>query len=96
MRTFTIPFVIEQEEKIFGGYVSLRQAMHFLIGALSGVIFYTKLHLAIKVTFFLTVVTIALLFAFLKVGDVYLDRYTLIAIKYLLRKKIYLHGEADK
>ena len=33
MRVFKIPFDIKREEKIFGGYLSLRQVIYLMISA---------------------------------------------------------------
>ena len=35
MRVFKIPFDIKREEKIFGGYLSLRQVIYLMISASS-------------------------------------------------------------
>lgn len=95
MRTFSIPFVIDQEEKMFGGVISIRQAIYLLLGALSGFIFFTRLHISIKIIIFATILTIMLLFAFLKINDTNFDKYTLIVIKYLMRKKRFLFGKEE-
>lgn len=90
MRTFSIPFIIKQEEKIFGGYISIRQFIYMLLAVLSGLIFYSKLHVYVKVSVFLIILTLMLLFAFLKISGIYFDKYTLIVVNYLLRRKLYL------
>lgn len=93
MRTFSIPFVMDQEEKIFGGQVSLRQATYLVLGVMSALIFLTKLHIAIKVFVFSVFMTLMLLFAFLKIGGTYFDKFALMVIKYLLRKRLFLFNE---
>lgn len=93
MRTFSIPFVMEQEEKIFGGYVSIRQAIYLILGVISALIFFTKLHLAVKLIVFSFVMISMLLFAFLKINGTNFDKFTLIVIKYFLRKRKFLFGE---
>lgn len=51
MRVFKVPFDIKREEKIFGGYLSLRQVIYMILSASSLVIFVTSLPIALKILF---------------------------------------------
>ena len=48
MKLFKIPFDIKREEKIFGGYLSLRQVIYLMVAASSFCIFASPLDLLIK------------------------------------------------
>ncbi len=40
MRIYKVPYAFNHEEKVFGGYLSLRQAIYLIFGALSvGILF---------------------------------------------------------
>ena len=51
MRVFKVPFDIKREEKIFGGYLSLRQVVYLMLGASSFALLATPLPMALKIIF---------------------------------------------
>ena len=91
MKLYKIPFDIKHEEKIFGGYLSLRQVLYLMITVLSAGIFFLKINLYIKLSIFFTIALISLTFAFLKIKETRSDLYVVNIIKYIFRKKKYLH-----
>lgn len=96
MRIFKVPFDIKREEKIFGGYLSLRQVIYLMLSASSLGILATPLNIAIKILFITTIATFFLLCAFLKIGEQNFDKFFYFAIKYLLRKKNFIYARCDK
>ena len=91
MKLYKIPFDIKHEENIFGGYLSLRQVLYLMITILSAGIFFFKINLWIKLSIFFTLALISLTFAFLKIKETRSDLYVVNIIKYIFRKKKYLH-----
>ena len=77
MNIYRVPFDFNHEEKIFGGYLSLRQMTYLII--------------TIKFLIFLLIATILLAFAFLKIGPFYSDKFLVSIIKYIFRKKVYIY-----
>ena len=51
MRVFKVPFDIKREEKIFGGYLSLRQVVYLMLGASSLALLATPLPVVLKIIF---------------------------------------------
>jgi len=51
MRIFKVPFDIKREEKIFGGYLSLRQVLYIMLGASSLGTLAMPIPLIIKISF---------------------------------------------
>lgn len=66
MRVFKVPFDIKREEKIFGGYLSLRQVTYLMLAASSLAIFATTIPVTIKILFITFFCTLFLLCTFLK------------------------------
>ena len=82
MNIYKVPFDFAHEEKIFGGYLSLRQAIYVVLGISSAVIlFIPHIPMIFKVIIFLTTFIAFLIFAFLKINEVYADRHFLNIIK---------------
>ena len=50
MRVFKVPFDVKREEKIFGGYLSLRQVIYLMLTASTLVIFVTPLAIIVKLS----------------------------------------------
>ena len=69
MRVFKVPFDIKREEKIFGGYLSLRQVIYLMLSASSLVIFAIPISIAIKIILVTPICVFFLLCAFLKIGE---------------------------
>ena len=87
MRLYKIPFDIKHEEKVFGGYLSIRQALYLLVTILSAGILLIKKKKWIRIAVFLFFAIIFLSFAFIKVNETRLDRYVVNIILYIFRKK---------
>ena len=86
MRVFKVPFDIKREEKIFGGYLSLRQVIYLMLCAASFSIFATPLTIAIKLIISITISAFFLLCTFLKINEQNFDKFFFYALKYLFRK----------
>lgn len=87
MKFYKIPFDIKHEEKIFGGYLSLRQVLYLLLTGLSAIVFFIRISKLIRIFVFLTFAIVFLSFAFIKVNETRLDRYVMNIIKFLFRKR---------
>jgi len=96
MRVFKVPFDIKREEKIFGGYLSLRQVTYLMLAAASLSIFATPLLMAIKLIFVTLIATFFLLCTFLKIGEQNFDKFFFYALKYLFRKKKFVYVRCSK
>ena len=96
MRVFKVPFDIKREEKIFGGYLSLRQVIYLMLGASSLTLLATPLPIALKIIFTLLIVSFFLLCTFLKIGEQNFDRFFFYAFKYLFRKKYFVYKRCLK
>lgn len=91
MQVYHIPFNFEHEEKIFGGYVSLRQAIYIIFSLCSiGLFFLPIINVYIKIALFLIITGIFLVFAFLKIDGTNADKYFLYFLKFLIKRKIYI------
>lgn len=91
MKVYEVPYYFEHEEKIFGGYVSLRQAIYlmFIIVAI-GLFFLPFLSITIKVILFTIVAGFFGSLAFLKIDGTNADKYLLFILKFLMKRKIYV------
>lgn len=96
LRVFKVPFDIKREEKIFGGYLSLRQVIYIMLGASSLSLLATPLPIILKVLFIFLIAIFFLLCAFLKVKEQYFDKFFFYAIKYLFRKKNFVYERCSK
>lgn len=87
VRVFKIPFDLKHEEKIFGGYLSLRQVLYLMFATSSLIIFKVPLNLIIKILIVLVISVFFLLCAFLKINEQNFDKLFLEAVKYIFRIK---------
>ena len=87
MRVFKIPFDIKREEKIFGGYLSLRQVLYLMLATASLGILATPLNIIVKIFIITIIATFFLLCAFLKINEQNFDKLFLEAVKYIFRIK---------
>lgn len=91
MKVYEVPYYFEHEEKIFGGYVSLRQAIYLMFAVMAiGLFFLPFLDVTIKVILFSIVAGLCCLLAFLKIDGTNADKYSVYILKFLLRRKIYI------
>lgn len=88
---YKVPFDFNHEEKIFGGYISLRQMLYLLTSIISVGILFLHMPMTLKVVIFISVVSLFLTFAFVKIGNIYADKYFFNVMKYVFRKKIYIN-----
>ena len=91
MRIFKVPFDIKREEKIFGGYLSLRQVIYLMLSGASFGIFALSIPIAIKIILITLTCGFFLLCTFLKIGEQNFDRFFFYALKYLFRKKDFVY-----
>ena len=96
MRVFKVPFDIKHGEKIFGGYLSLRQVIYLMLSSSSLVLLATPLPIALKVIFILLIAIFFLLCTFLKIGEQNFDKFFFYALKYLFRKKYFVYRRCLK
>ena len=91
MRVFKVPFDFKREEKIFGGYLSLRQVIYLMLSLSSLAILSSSWPLALKILFISIICIFFLLCAFLKIGEQNFDKFFFYAVKYLFRKKNFVY-----
>lgn len=91
MRIFKVPFDVKREEKIFGGYLSLRQVIYLMLCASSFSIFATSINIILKLTLVSIISIFFLLCTFLKINEQNFDRFFFYAIKYIFRKKQFVY-----
>lgn len=96
MRVFKVPFDVKREEKIFGGYLSLRQVIYLMLTASTLVIFVTPLAIIVKLSIIGLLGMFLLLCAFMKVNEQNFDKFFFYAIKYLFRKKKFVYERCLK
>lgn len=91
MQIYKVPFNFTHEEKIFGGYLSIRQAIYLIIAISALAIFFVPvIDIVIKTIIFLILATMFVLFAFLKIDETNTDKYFIYILKFLFRKKKYI------
>lgn len=88
---YRVPFDFTHEEKVFGGYLSLRQMLYVVSSVISlGTLFIPKIPMMAKIILFLGIFIAFMMFAFWKIGSGYADKYFLNIVKFMFRKKIYI------
>ena len=92
MQVFRVPYDMKREEKIFGGYLSLRQVSYLLLATVPLTLFPTGFPLFIKIMLVGIISTFFVLCCFLKIGEQNFDKFFFFAIKYLFRKKVYVYS----
>lgn len=90
MSLYKVPFDFAHEEKVFGGYLSLRQMLYLIASVISVGILFLHIPIVVKTLVFLSTVATLLTFAFLKIGNIYADKYFFNIIKYIFRRKIFI------
>ena len=96
MRVFKVPFDIKREEKIFGGYLSLRQVTYLMLSAGSFAICAFNVHIAIKIIFITCICMFFLLCAFLKIGEQNFDKFFFYWIKFLFRNRNIIYERSSQ
>lgn len=91
MKVFKIPYDAKREEKIFGGYLSIRQVIYLMfIFTLFG-IFTVPISMVFKLLIFSSLSLFLLLCAFLKVKELNFDKFFFYWLKFLFRKKKFIY-----
>lgn len=91
MQVYNIPYKFEHEEKIFGGYVSLRQSIYLIFAICAiGLFFLPFLSVTLKFISFLIIAGLCGIFAFAKIEETNADKYFTYIAKFLFKKKIYV------
>lgn len=91
MQVYNVPYNFNHEEKVFGGYVSIRQAIYLIFGAsMLGIFFIPMINIFIKSLLFLVFATMFILFAFLKIDETNADKYFIYILNFFFRKKKYM------
>ena len=96
MRVFKVPFDVKREEKIFGGYLSLRQVIYLMLTASTILIFVNPLAIIVKLSIIGLLGMFLLLCDFMKVNEQNFDKFFFYAIKYLFRKKKFVYERCLK
>lgn len=96
MRVFKVPYDIKREEKIFGGYLSLRQVIYIILAIASFSICAIPLPIVIKILVVTVISIFFLLCAFYKIDELNFDRFFFYALKYMFRKKKYVYERCCK
>ena len=91
MRMYKVPYDFKREEKIFGGYLSLRQVLYLMLTAGCFGMLALKISILIRLLFVTLFAIFFLLCAFYKIGNQNFDKFFFLAIKYLFRKKKYVY-----
>ena len=96
MRVFKVPFDMKREEKIFGGYLSLRQVIYLILATSSLALFAIPISKLITLIIVLAISIFFILCSFLKIGEQNFDKFFFYAIKYLFRKKDFVYRRCGK
>lgn len=91
MKVYKVPYDIKREEKIFGGYLSLRQVIYLMLTISSLAIFAIKISIIIKILLVALLGIFFLLCCFYKIGEQNFDKFFFYAIKFLFRKKNFVY-----
>lgn len=90
MRTFKIPYDLKREEKIFGGYLSLRQVLYLMLIASSFTMLFLPLNKIITIVIISIISIFFLLCAFYKINEQNFDKFFFYALKFKMRKKLFI------
>ncbi len=96
LRVFKVPFDIKREEKIFGGYLSLRQVIYLMIATSSLALLATPLNIIVKISLISIIAVFFLLCTFLRIGEQNFDKFFFYTLKYVFRKKGYVYERCRK
>lgn len=85
---FPVPIQSDEEEKLFGGVLTIRQMIYVIAGgSLAAFMAVFPLPVFFKVTFALVIIIGAVSLAFVKIEGVRLDRYLLFYMTYGKRQR---------
>lgn len=91
MKVFKIPYDAKREEKIFGGYLSIRQVIYLMFIVTLFGIFTVPISMVFKLLIFSSFSLFLLLCAFLKVKELNFDKFFFYWLKFLFRKKKFIY-----
>lgn len=92
MRIYRVPYNFKHEEKIFGGYISLRQMLYLILGVASISIFSIPIvATTIKLLVFITIFGLLIIFAFMRIEEINADKYFINIVRFVCRKKKYIY-----
>ncbi len=91
MKVFKIPYDTKNEEKIFGGYLSLRQVIYLMLCCSLLGIFAVPINIIFKVLIISILGVFFLLCAFFKVRELNFDKVFFYWLKFLVRKKKFIY-----
>lgn len=92
MQVYKVPYNFQHEEKIFGGYASLRQGIYLLLALFSlGILFIPKILIAIKVIITAVLIAVWCICAFLKIEEINADKYLVNIIKFYFRNRVFVY-----
>lgn len=91
MQIYRMPYNFTHEEKVFGGYLSIRQAIYLILGAsMLSVFFIPMLDIFIKSIIFIIMASMFIVFAFVKIDETNGDKYFIYILNFAFRKKRYI------
>ena len=97
MQIYKVPYNFKHEEKIFGGYLSIRQAIYLILGtSMISILFIPVLDIYLKSLLFLIIATVFIVFAFVKIDETNADKYVIYILKFLFRKRKYILERGQK
>ena len=91
MQIYKVPYNFNHEEKVFGGYLSIRQAIYLILGAsMLSILFIPMINIFLKSIVFLALASMFVVFAFIKIDETNADKYFKYILNFLFRKKKYI------
>lgn len=96
MKTFKVPYDVKREEKIFGGYLSLRQVLYLMLIGISCTLFLIPMSKWISLAIISILSIFFLLCAFMKINEQNFDKFFFYALKYLFREKLYIYRRCNE
>ena len=91
MQIYKVPYNFNHEEKVFGGYLSIRQAIYLILGAsMLSILFIPMINIFLKSIVFLALASMFVVFAFIKIDETNADKYFIYILNFLFRKKKYI------
>lgn len=91
MQIYKVPYNFNHEEKVFGGYLSIRQAIYLILGAsMLSILFIPMINIFLKSIIFLALASMFVAFAFIKIDETNADKYFIYILNFLFRKKKYI------
>ncbi len=91
MKTFKVPYDVKREEKIFGGYLSLRQVIYLMLSGASCTLLFFPISKWVTLGIITILSIFFLLCAFIKVNEQSFDKFFFFAVKYLFRSKLFIY-----